>query len=335
MRRLLSATCAVLIMLALSFDASSAVAFRNISLGDKAPDFTLSSLDGKEISLGSREGKIVILLLWSTDTESKRERSAELLSVVQAVLDEHGDEGVTAISINVDKDDRDAIAGVVEKSGAKFPTLLDSAGQVYGSYGVFILPTVGIVGKDGTLKKAFGYTSDIDKVVDGEIQVLLGLKTEEELAGALAPEEVVEKSKELKDADRHMNLGRAMLEKRLFAEARKEFEEAAKLEPDRAEAFIELGMVLVKEGEYDAALERLTRGLELEPESADAHAGVGLVFLHTDQLDDAIDELEWALEIHPRDPKIHYQLGLAYEKAGDKKEAIKLYKSALKFVFKD
>jgi tetratricopeptide (TPR) repeat protein len=322
-------------MLALSFGASSAVAFRNISPGDKAPDFTLPSLDGKEISLGSQGGKIVILLLWSTDTEGKRERSAKLLSVAQSVLDEHGDKGVAAISINFDKNDRDAIVGVVEESGAKFPTLLDKEGQVYGSYGVFILPAVGIIDKDGTLKKAIGYSSDIDKIVDGEVQVLLGLKTEEELADALEPEEVVEESKELKDADRHMNLGRAMLDKRLFEQAQKEFEKAAKLEPDRAEVFIELGTVLIKVGEYDAALERFTRGLELEPESADAHAGVGLVFFHKDQLDDAIDELEWALEIHPRDPKIHYQLGLAYEKAGDKKEALKLYKSALKFVFKD
>jgi tetratricopeptide (TPR) repeat protein len=335
MRRLLSTTCAVLVILALSFSASSALAFRNISLGDKAPDFTLSSLDGKEISLGSQEGKVVILLLWSTDTENKRERAAELLGAAQAVLDEHGDKGVTAISINFDKNDRETIEGVIKESGAKFPTLLDSEGQVYGSYGVFILPAVGIIGKDGTLKKAIGYSSDIDKIVDGEVQVLLGLKTEEELAGALAPEEVVEKSEELKGADRHMNLGRIMAERRLFEQARKEFEKATKLEPDRAEAFIELGTVLIKEGEYDAALEKLTRGLELEPESADAHAGVGLVFFHKDQLDDAIDELEWALEIHPRDPRIHYQLGLAYEKAGDKKEALKLYKSALKFVFKD
>ena len=266
MRRLLGTTCAVLAMLALSFGASSAIAFRNISLGDKAPDFKLSSLDGEKVSLGSQEGKVVVLLLWSTDTESKRERSVELLRATQAVLDELGDKGVTAISINVDKDGRDAVVEVVEKSGAKFPTLLDSEGEVYGAYGVFILPAVGIIDKDGTLKKAFGYSSDIGKIVDGEVQVLLGLKTEEEVAGSLEPEMVVEKSEELMGADRHMNLGRAMFEKRLYAQARKEFEQAIELEPDRAEAFIELGALLVKEGDYDAALEQLTKGLELEPE---------------------------------------------------------------------
>lgn len=335
MRRLLKTASAALLALLLSAGASSAYAFRNISPGDKAPDFTLPSLDGNEVSLASYDGKIVVLLLWATDTESKRERSAELLKAIESIVERHGKKGVTALSISVDTDGRDRVAAIVEQSGAAFPTLLDVDGHVYGSYGVFVLPTVGIIGKDGTLKKAFGYTSEMEKVIEGEIQVLLGLKTEEELKVELTPEEVVEKSKELKDADRHMNLGRVMVERRLFAQARKEFEAAAELEPDRAEAFIELGAVLIKEGEYDAALEQLTKGLELDPESADAHAGVGQIFFHKGQLDDAIDEIEWALEIHPRDPEIYYQLGVAYEKKGDKKEALRLYKRALKFVFKD
>lgn len=335
MRRLLKTASAALLALLLSAGASSAYAFRNISPGDKAPDFTLPSLDGNEVSLASYDGKIVVLLLWATDTESKRERSAELLKAIESIVERHGKKGVTALSISVDTDGRDRVAAIVEQSGAAFPTLLDVDGHVYGSYGVFVLPTVGIIGKDGTLKKAFGYTSEMEKVIEGEIQVLLGLKTEEELKVELTPEEVVEKSKELKDADRHMNLGRVMVERRLFAQARKEFEAAAELEPDRAEAFIELGAVLIKEGEYDAALEQFTKGLELDPESADAHAGVGQIFFHKGQLDDAIDEIEWALEIHPRDPEIYYQLGVAYEKKGDKKEALRLYKRALKFVFKD
>lgn len=335
MRRLLNTASAALLALLLSAGASSAYAFRNISPGDKAPDFTLPSLDGNEVSLASYDGKIVVLLLWATDTESKRERSAELLKAIESIVERHGKKGVTALSISVDTDGRDRVAAIVEQSGAAFPTLLDVDGHVYGSYGVFVLPTVGIIGKDGTLKKAFGYTSEMEKVIEGEIQVLLGLKTEEELKVELTPEEVVEKSKELKDADRHMNLGRVMVERRLFAQARKEFEAAAELEPDRAEAFIELGAVLIKEGEYDDALEQFMKGLELDPESADAHAGVGQIFFHKGQLDDAIDEIEWALEIHPRDPEIYYQLGVAYEKKGDKKEALRLYKRALKFVFKD
>lgn len=335
MKRLLSMAVAIFFTLLMSISASSAFAFRNISPGDKAPDFTLPSADGKKVSMSSYGGKIVVLLLWAADTEGKEERSTELLRTMESVLKEHGDKGVAALSINFDKDDGDKVAGIIEQNGITFPTLFDEEGQVYGSYGVLILPTIGIIGKDGTLKKAFGYTHDIQRKVDGEVQVLLGLKTEEDLAGELAPEEVVEKPKELKDADRHMNLGRIMVERRLFPQARKEFEEAAKLDPNRAEAFVELGRVLIVEAEYDAALEQLTKGLELEPESAGAHAAMGLVFFNKGQLDDAIDELEWALEINPRNAKAHYQLGLAYEKKGEQKEALRLYKRALKLVFKD
>ncbi len=335
MKRFLSFSLAVSLTLMLLTGASPALAFRNISPGDKAPDFELSSVDGKKVSLSSHSGKIVLLLLWATDTESKEQRSAELMRTIESVMQAHKSRGVSALSINFDKDGREKISGIVEQSGVTFPTLLDEEGQVYGSYGVFILPTVGIIDKDGTLKKAFGYTHDVGKMVDGEVQVLLGLKTEEELAGELAPEEVVEKPKELKDADRHMNLGRIMVERRLYDQAGKEFEEAAKLEPGRAEAFVEWGLVLTAAGEHDKALEQLAKGLELDPESAVAHAGMGLALLDKGQLDDAIDELEWALEISPRNAKMHYQLGLAYEKKGDQKDALKLYKSALKLIFKD
>jgi tetratricopeptide (TPR) repeat protein len=335
MKRLLRVTLAVYLMLTLSSHVSSAFAFRNISPGDKAPDFTLSDAGGKSASLSAYGEKVVLLVLWGTDTESKMERSEELLKAVEAVSGRYADQGVAALSINFDKEGKDKAAEVAKKTGVTFPVLFDDGDEVYGSYGIFMLPTVGIIDNGGNLVTAIGYTGDIEKVVDGEVKILLGLATREELEAESTSKEVVEKPKALQEADRHMSLGRKMLDKRLYDQARAEFEAAAKLDPQRAEAFIELGLVLVIGGKYDEAMAQLTKGLEIEPESAQAHAGMGLVFFHQDQMDDAIDELEWALEINPRNPEIHYQLGLAYEKGGDKQEALKLYKSALKLVFKE
>jgi tetratricopeptide (TPR) repeat protein len=335
MRSLSNIAIATILGLLLFVDSASAYAFRNIAPGDKAPEFTLSSIDGKEVSLSSYQGKIVVLLLWAADSDSKLERATELLRTIESVLQKYGEKEIAALSVNFDKGDRDKISGIIQENGISFPTLLDENGEVYGTYGVFILPTIGIIGKDGSLKKAFGYTEGIDKMVDGELQVMLGLKSEEDLASELAPEEVSEKPKELKDADRHMNLGRRMIERRLYDQAIVEFEAAVKLDPTRADAFTELGHALIMKNKLDEAMEQFTKSLELDPESAKAHAGLGIVFLHKDQLDDAVDELEWALEINPRDAKTYYNLGLAYEEKGDAQEALKLYKSALKLLFKD
>ena len=335
MKGLLSVSGLTLLVLLLSVSGSSTATFRGVSPGDSAPDFSLPSLEGKQVSLSSYNGKIVLLLMWAADTEGKERRSAELLRTIESILKEHEKRGVAALSINFDKDSREKVAGVVERSGATFPTLLDEQGQVYGSYGVFVLPAVGLVGKDGTLEKAFGYAHDLDKIVDGNVQVLLGLKTEEELASELTPEQAVEQPKELKDADRRLNLGRKMLDQSLFDQAKTEFEEAAKLDPTRPDAFVELGFLLLREGKYDEALERFTSALILDEESAKAHAGVGMALCHKGQLDDAIDELEWATEINPHDALTYYRLGLVYEKKGEKKEALERYKRALNLVFKD
>jgi len=86
MKRLLSFSLAVSLTLSLLTGASPALAFRNISPGDKAPDFELSSVDGKKVSLSSHSGKIVLLLLWATDTENKEQRSAELMRTIESVM---------------------------------------------------------------------------------------------------------------------------------------------------------------------------------------------------------------------------------------------------------
>ena len=335
MRRMLSVAGSLFLVFLLSAGQSGAFAFRSIEVGSEAPDFTLPSVDGKQVSLNFYDGKIVILMLWATDTESKEERSIDLLRTLESVYQEHKNEGVVVLAVNCDNDAKKKVAGIIEQTGITYPVLLDEKAEVYGSYGVFILPTVGVIGKDGTLKGAFGYTHDIDKIVDGEIQVLLGLKTREELEKELAPEEVVEKSKELKDAERHFNLGRVMVERRLFDQAKKEFEKAAEFDPNRVDVRVELGILLVKTGEYDEALTQLVKALELDPDSAKAHSGVGLAYLHKGQLDEAIDELEWASEINPRSARTFYQLGIAYEKKGDRVKALEQYKKALRLIFKD
>ena len=56
----------VLILLTLFPVASMSAEKRTIKIGDPAPDFTLQSLDGREIRLSDYRGKRVLLFIWAS-----------------------------------------------------------------------------------------------------------------------------------------------------------------------------------------------------------------------------------------------------------------------------
>ena len=86
---------------------------------------------------------------------------------------------------------------------------------MYGTYGLFIFSTVAIVDRDGTLNTAVGYTRRISAHITSQVEVMLGLKTAEELEKALNPEEVIEPPENVKIATSRLNLGRKLLKKSL------------------------------------------------------------------------------------------------------------------------
>jgi len=65
-------------------------------IGDKAPDFTLTTLDGKNISLSSSAGKPVIINTWSISCI----RCKEEMPFFQDVIVNSGQKNVVFISVN-------------------------------------------------------------------------------------------------------------------------------------------------------------------------------------------------------------------------------------------
>jgi len=111
---------------------------------DPAPDFKLKDLDGKELSISSLNGKVVLLNFWATWCGPCR---AEIPSLVQ--LQNRYKDRMQIVGLVVDDDDQTAIRKFAESEGINYPIALasDDVRLAYG--GVSALPTVFLLNTSG------------------------------------------------------------------------------------------------------------------------------------------------------------------------------------------
>ncbi len=102
------------------------------STGPKAPDFSLPTLDGDQISLSDYEGKKVVLLdFWATHCDPCLREMPELVEI----YNERKDKGFIVLAINTDgPETAAAIASKVKSTGMNFPVLLDEDSEVVDRY---------------------------------------------------------------------------------------------------------------------------------------------------------------------------------------------------------
>jgi tetratricopeptide (TPR) repeat protein len=333
-KNLRSCLTACFVIIFLLFRSSSpAFPLRTVQPGSPLPPFTLPVLGGGEADVIGGDGQITVILFWSTDSESKLERGVELLHTLQAIGENYGDKGIVVRSVNIDKNNRDVVRQIMERDGITVPVLLDEKEKLYGAYGLFILPTVAIVDRDGTLKTAAGYTRSIAENITGEIEIMLGLRTAEDLEKSLNPEEVIEAPDNILKAQRHLNLGRKFLERSLLDMAGDEFAKAVELDPLNAEAHAELGAFHTRREQYDTALAELEKAVELAPDLVQARFALGILHRKKGETDRAVSEFEGVLELEPAHAPTFSELGAVFEDMGEMDKALANYRKALVIAF--
>ena len=118
----------------------------------KAPDFTLTDLSGKSISLADYRGKVLFLNFWATWCPPCR---AEIPDFVE-VYGQNKSRGLEIIGISLDSKDKEAIAAFVEKYKINYPVVLESrktTEKVIADYepGQYI-PTTIVIDKQGRIR---------------------------------------------------------------------------------------------------------------------------------------------------------------------------------------
>jgi peroxiredoxin len=127
--------------------------------GVAAPGFTLSRLEGGELSLESLRGKVVYVNLWATWCAPCRVEAPSL----QRLYAELRDDGFVVVAPSVDAaGDAEKIAAFRDEFGLDFPILLDPEGIVAAKYDTAKYPETFLIGPDGTLVEAYRGPRDWD-----------------------------------------------------------------------------------------------------------------------------------------------------------------------------
>ena len=116
--------------------------------GFSAPDFTLQTLDGEEVTLSEFNGQIVLINLWASWCGPCRAEMPALQNIHQ----KYKDQGVVILAVNVTyQDDIASAETFVNELGITFPILMDSNAEVAHLYQLRSLPTSFFVDKDGRI----------------------------------------------------------------------------------------------------------------------------------------------------------------------------------------
>jgi len=124
-----------------------ATAFAGAGKGQKAPNFSITTLDGKKLSLASLRGKVVLLDFWAQWCEPCKKELPELQKLSQA----YAGKGVVVVSVNIDKQ-RENAERMAKQLGVSFDVGLDPAGTVAGMYDLPKMPTSFVLDKKGIIR---------------------------------------------------------------------------------------------------------------------------------------------------------------------------------------
>jgi peroxiredoxin len=123
----------------------------------KAPDFVLKDMSGKDVSLSSYAGKVVVLNFWTKTCGPCLEEMPELADLTE-VLRDRRDVAVLTVSTDDGPDDvRDTLKTVLPtRKEAPFPVLFDPDSKVVGAkYGTHLFPETWIIDKRGVIRARF------------------------------------------------------------------------------------------------------------------------------------------------------------------------------------
>jgi thiol-disulfide isomerase/thioredoxin len=112
-----------------------------------APDFTLQTLDGKNMSLSELRGKAVLLNFWATWCGPCKIETPWLVELQR----EYGSQGLQVVGVAMDDSGKEDIEKFAHEMGVNYPVLLgkEAVGDAYG--GVPALPESFFIGRNGKI----------------------------------------------------------------------------------------------------------------------------------------------------------------------------------------
>ena len=134
-------------------------------VGKRAPDFTLPTVGGEELSLSSFRGKPVMVIFWVESLSSRTE-----MPLIQSFYEQWSDSELVILAVNW-KQTKEQAQAFAENKGLTFPILLDIDGEIADNYDAnpsfhsttLFIDAQGIVKK--RINRAFRNQTEIESIV--------------------------------------------------------------------------------------------------------------------------------------------------------------------------
>ena len=126
-------------------------------LNNEAPALALTDLDGKEVSLASLRGNVVLIEFWASWCRP----CVEALPHIQKLHEELNEKGLVVLGIN--SEPAEVARRFVQDNGYTFRTLIDEGKTAWGPYNVQGIPTTLVVDREGIVRSyTMGYRPEAD-----------------------------------------------------------------------------------------------------------------------------------------------------------------------------
>ena len=133
--------------------------------GDKAPEFTLTTIDGKEVTLSDYKGKKVVLNFWTSWCPPCK---AEMPHIQNYYEDFAGEANVEILAVNLTDQDHgvERVVSFVDDYALSFPIPLDKEGVVGDTYQVITIPTTYMIDTNGIIQNKIVGPMDEQMLID-------------------------------------------------------------------------------------------------------------------------------------------------------------------------
>jgi cytochrome c biogenesis protein CcmG, thiol:disulfide interchange protein DsbE len=156
-------------LVAASLVVWDAIRDRSVNAGGFAPEFSVTTEDGKTLTRSSFGGRVLVLNFWASWCAPCREETPSMEQFHRQLKDQ----GVVLLGISVDKS-ADKYKGFLKRFGVTFPTSHDPGAVVSDSYSTYRYPESYVIGRDGrVIEKIVGRKNWLDPAFIKSIRGLL------------------------------------------------------------------------------------------------------------------------------------------------------------------
>jgi len=146
------------------------IAASAVTVDERAPDFALRSLDGKNLRLSEYRSEVVVLNFWSVWCGKCRDAIASL----ERLSTQHGENGLQVLSVGIEKNLEKANE-YVRETGVTFPVMTDDRKKsVSRLYDIRLLPLTVVIDREGNVRYVHSnFDSGSSEQIAAEVAALL------------------------------------------------------------------------------------------------------------------------------------------------------------------